>query len=65
MPEKLSAVKGMNDILPHGVPRTDKLPDSALWQWFEAVVRQVLARYGYHYLLTPIVERYIEQRFGV
>ncbi|MGE0331819.1 MAG: histidine--tRNA ligase [Ramlibacter sp.] len=56
MADKLSAVKGMNDILPPGVPRTEKLPDSALWQWFEAAVRRVLGRYGYQYLLTPIVE---------
>jgi histidyl-tRNA synthetase len=38
------------------VPRTEKLPDSALWQWFEATVRSVLLRYGYQHLLTPIVE---------
>lgn len=56
MAEKLSAVKGMNDILPPAVPRTDKLPDSALWQWFEGAVRTVLGRYGYQNLLTPIVE---------
>lgn len=54
--QKLSAVKGMNDILPASVPRTEKLPTSARWQWFEAAVRKVLARYGYQYLLTPIVE---------
>jgi histidyl-tRNA synthetase len=54
--EKLVAVKGMNDILPPSVPRTEKLPDSALWQWFESAVRTVLGRYGYQYLLTPIVE---------
>jgi histidyl-tRNA synthetase len=54
--EKLVAVKGMNDILPASVPRTEKLPDSALWQWFESCVRTVMARYGYQYLLTPIVE---------
>jgi histidyl-tRNA synthetase len=54
--EKLVAVKGMNDILPPSVPRTEKLPDSALWQWFETAVRSVMARYGYQYLLTPIVE---------
>ena len=54
--EKLVAVKGMNDILPASVPRTEKLPDSALWQWFETAVRTVLGRYGYQYLLTPIVE---------
>jgi len=56
MADKLSAVKGMNDILPPSVPRTERLPDSALWQWFESAVRTVLARYGYQYLLTPIVE---------
>ncbi len=56
MAEKLSAVKGMNDILPASVPRTEKLPDSQLWQWFESAVRDVLARYGYHYVLTPVVE---------
>jgi histidyl-tRNA synthetase len=56
MAETIVAVKGMNDILPAGVPRKDKLPDSALWQWFEATVRGVLARYGYQYILTPIVE---------
>ena len=54
--EKISAVKGMNDILPVSVPRTDKLPDSALWQWFEAAVLRVLGRYGYQNLITPIVE---------
>jgi histidyl-tRNA synthetase len=54
--EKLVAVKGMNDILPASVPRTDKLPDSGLWQWFETSVRSVMGRYGYQYLLTPIVE---------
>ncbi|RYX95067.1 MAG: histidine--tRNA ligase [Comamonadaceae bacterium] len=56
MAEKLNAVKGMNDILPLAVPRTDKLPDSGLWQWFETSVRDVLATYGYQNLLTPIVE---------
>ena len=56
MAEKLSAVKGMNDILPPSVPRTERLPDSALWQWFETCVRGVMARYGYQYLLTPVVE---------
>ena len=54
--EKLVAVKGMNDILPAAVPRTEKLPDSGLWQWFETTVRAVMGRYGYQYLLTPIVE---------
>ncbi len=53
---KLLAVKGMNDILPGSVPRKDKLPDSALWHWFETTVRDVLARYGYQYIVTPVVE---------
>jgi histidyl-tRNA synthetase len=52
----LRAVKGMNDILPASVPRSEKLPDSQLWQWFEASVRSVLARYGYQNLITPVVE---------
>ena len=56
MADKLVAVKGMNDILPSGVPRKDKLPDSAIWRWFERTVDVVLARHGYQHLLTPIVE---------
>jgi len=52
----LTAVKGMNDILPGQVPRKEKLPDSVLWQWFEDTVRSVLARYAYQYVLTPVVE---------
>jgi histidyl-tRNA synthetase len=56
MSEKLTAVKGMNDILPGSVPRKERLPDSALWRWFETTVQSVLARHGYQYLLTPIVE---------
>jgi histidyl-tRNA synthetase len=47
MPEKLLAVKGMNDILP---------PESARWEAFEDTVRRLLARYGYRNLRTPIVE---------
>jgi len=55
---KLQAVKGMNDILPASVTRsgTDRLPDSALWSWFETAVRRVLSRHGYQYVLMPIVE---------
>ena len=52
----LQAVKGMNDILPASVARKEVLPRSATWQWFDDVVRRVMARYGYQYLLTPIVE---------
>jgi histidyl-tRNA synthetase len=46
-PEPLQAVKGMNDLLP---------PDSARWEWFEAKVRALMARYGYANIRTPIVE---------
>jgi histidyl-tRNA synthetase len=47
MAEKLVAVKGMNDILP---------PDSARWEWLEDKVRQLMARYAYRNIRTPIVE---------
>jgi histidyl-tRNA synthetase len=47
MAEKLTAVKGMNDILP---------PDSARWEWFEDTVRSVMAQYSYRNIRTPIVE---------
>ena len=58
MAEKLSAVKGMNDIFPASVPRkaSEVLPTSNMWQWFEATARSVLQRYGYQSLITPIVE---------
>jgi histidyl-tRNA synthetase len=45
--EKITAVKGMNDILP---------PDSARWEWLEAQVRTLMARYAYGNIRTPIVE---------
>ena len=45
--DRLSAVKGMNDILP---------PDSARWEWLEDKVRTHMARYAYRYVRTPIVE---------
>jgi histidyl-tRNA synthetase len=56
MAEKLSAVKGMNDILPASVPRKETLPRAATWEWFDDVVRRVMARYGYQYIITPVVE---------
>lgn len=45
--EKLSAVKGMNDIF--GV-------ESAHWEWLEDQVRQVMGAYAYRNIRTPIVE---------
>ena len=56
MSKNIQAVKGMNDILPASVDRKDKLPSSQLWSWFEPTLRGVLQRYGYQYMLTPIVE---------
>jgi histidyl-tRNA synthetase len=56
MADKILAVKGMNDILPGSVPRKDRLPDSALWRWFERTVDRVLSQHGYQYLMTPVVE---------
>lgn len=47
MVEKLTAVKGMNDILP---------PDSARWEWLEGKVRSLMALYAYRNIRTPIVE---------
>ena len=45
--EKLSGVKGMNDILPQ---------DAALWEFFESTVKSMLRAYGYQQIRTPIVE---------
>ena len=56
MSKAIQAVKGMNDILPASVTRKDKLPSGQLWAWFETTLRSVLQRYGYQYMLTPIVE---------
>jgi histidyl-tRNA synthetase len=41
--EKLSGVKGMNDILPQ---------DAALWEFFESTVKSMLRANG-----TPIIEQ--------
>ncbi len=47
MAEKITAVKGMNDITPE---------TSAHWEWLEAQLRTLMERYGYRNLRTPIVE---------
>ncbi|MFO1368365.1 MAG: histidine--tRNA ligase [Marinagarivorans sp.] len=44
---KIQALRGMNDLLPS---------DSALWQYLEASVADVLSRYGYREIRFPIVE---------
>ena len=45
--EKLSGVKGMNDILPQ---------DAGLWEFFESTVKSMLRSYGYQNIRTPILE---------
>jgi len=47
MTEKMTAVKGMNDVLPH---------ESYLWEWLEAKVRVLMQSYAYANIRTPIVE---------
>ena len=45
--QALTAVKGMNDLLP---------PQSAHWEWLEDKVRNLMVRHAYRNLRTPIVE---------
>jgi len=45
--ETLQAIRGMNDILPD---------EAELWLWFEEVVRDWLASYGYRNIRMPLVE---------
>ena len=45
--ERLSAVKGMNDILP---------PESARWEALEERVRKLMRRFAFENVRTPIVE---------
>ncbi|CAG7602786.1 histidine--tRNA ligase [Candidatus Vallotia tarda] len=45
--ERLTGVKGMNDILPS---------DTGLWEFFENTVKAILHAYGYQNIRTPILE---------
>lgn len=45
--ERLVGVKGMNDILP---------PESAQWEALEQAVRELMVRYAYRNIRTPILE---------
>jgi histidyl-tRNA synthetase len=45
--QKISGVKGMNDILP---------PDSRIWRRVVSAAREVFDRFGYEEIRTPIVE---------
>lgn len=47
MSQKISSIRGMNDILPTQTP---------LWQWLESRVRNLLQSYGYGEIRMPIVE---------
>lgn len=47
MAKTIQAIRGMNDCLPS---------QTAKWQQVEAVIRQVVASYGYQEIRTPIVE---------
>jgi len=47
MAEKITAVKGMNDLLP---------TDSGRWEALEETVRQLMRRHAYRNIRTPIVE---------
>ena len=44
---RITAIKGMNDILP---------PASARWEWLEDVVRRAMAAHAFRNLRTPIME---------
>ena len=43
----LTAIKGMNDILP---------PHSAQWEWLEGIVRRTMRQFAFSHIRTPIVE---------
>ncbi|GAB2712556.1 histidine--tRNA ligase [Halomonas garicola] len=45
---KIQAIRGMNDLLPDESPR---------WQFFEARIRDLMARYGFAEIRTPILEQ--------
>ena len=47
MSQTLQAVRGMNDILPD---------EAETWEYFESIVRDWLASYGYRPIRMPIVE---------
>ncbi len=47
MSQKITAIRGFNDILP---------ADTARWAGIEAVLRDLMRAYGYHEIRLPIVE---------
>ena len=47
MTERIQAVRGMNDVLPHQVP---------LWRYIERMVENCFLQYGYQEIRFPLVE---------
>ena len=47
MSQRISGVKGMNDLLP---------PDIAVWHALEAAIRETFRRFGYEEARTPVAE---------
>lgn len=47
MAKNFQSIRGMHDVLPDESPR---------WQSFEAVVKRIMASYGYSEIRTPLVE---------
>lgn len=47
MANKIQSIRGMHDILP---------ADSALWQFFENTIKELLNSYGYSEIRMPVVE---------
>ena len=45
---KIQSIRGMNDLLPEQSPT---------WQYFEAAVSRLLARYGYREMRLPVLEQ--------
>jgi histidyl-tRNA synthetase len=45
--KQIQAIRGMNDTLP---------TQTAVWQWAESMIREVVASYGYQEIRMPIVE---------
>ena len=54
MSAKITAIRGMNDILP--IATKDNPVTTARWQAVEKVLRQLMHQYGYREIRLPIVE---------
>lgn len=48
MSKTIQAIRGMNDILP---------TETAQWQYFERIIKQVLQSYGFNEIRLPLVEK--------